>query len=125
MKSKKMYRIELFENNAILQEISLMACLSNGGKYLSLTDLESVTKANYVRYSGMSEGITISLIGNTLLVDKGTVNQLKIEEVEIMEIEQPEITTQEAKDLLSELTGVPTLDRQSGIANTDYKENLN
>ena len=113
MNSKKLYRIELFESNAILQELVIMACLSNGGKYLSLTDLESIAKGNYVRYSAMGEGITISLIGNTLLIDKGTVCQLKLEEIEVLEMDCPTLSAYEAKEILT------------GIADETNQELLN
>jgi len=121
---RKLFRIELKSNNGLAREMALLACLSNGSKYIPLKDIDAVAKTELVRYPNLYDGISINPIGdNCLTIDKGTENLLVLTEVEIFELDAPEITPQEAKDLLDELN--PVLNRQGGIANPENKENLN
>lgn len=121
---RKMFRIELKTGEwNFVNDIAIAAALANGGTPMNLLGLEAYANVK-AKVMGFKD-ITVSLIGNCLLIDKGTENLLVITEVEIMELSTPEITPKEAKDLLDELTGMPTLDRQGGIANGSNHENLN
>jgi len=122
MKARKMYRIELSEIDSIFKDMVLDAAISNGGNYVSLKQMQE--SANYLcrKYPTTGEMHTVTLTANVLTIDKGDKNIVTITEVEIMEIEKPQLSNQEAKDIL---TGVPTIDRQSGIANPNNHENLN
>ena len=125
MKSRKMYRVELTRSNSLSQDICIMACLSNGsGKYISLTDMESIVKVELIRFPTTNEGISVTVSGNVLTIDGKNENILTVTEVEIMEIEKPQLSNQEAKDIL---TGVPTIDSYAGtgIADENNKELLN
>jgi len=119
---KKMYRIELKSlDYGMAKDAAIVAALANGnGCDINLIGLKAYANVKKAEYG--YDDVTISLIGNCLLIDKGTKNLLVITEVEIMELDMPEITAQEAKDLLDELA--PTLNRQ-GINNPDLHENLN
>ena len=123
MKKKMMYRIELKSMEwHIAKDVSVLAAFSNGSETkLSLNEL-----ANHVKLHNSAVGgqpFTVSVIGNSLLIDKKTENLLHIQEIEVVDLEMPEITPQEAKDLLDELN--PVLNRQGGIANENNFENLN
>jgi len=122
---KKMYRIELKNSNRLAKEMALLACLSNGSKYIPLNEIEAVAKTELIRYPSLYDGITIHLIDTTLLIDRGTENLLVLTEIEVMELDQPEMTAQEAKDLLDELS--PTLHRQTntGLLDDTTPELLN
>ena len=125
MKSRKMYRVELTRSNSLSQDVCIMACLSNGsGKYISLTDMESIVKVELIRFPTTNEGISVTVSGNVLTIDGKNENILTVTEVEIMEIEKPKLSNQEAKDIL---TGVPTIDSYAGtgIADNNNHENLN
>ena len=115
MKSKKMYRIELTRSHTLAQEIAIMACLSNGsGKYISLTDMESVVKVEVIRYPATNDYITVTRTGDTLTIDAKDINILTITEVEIMELSDvPTLSAYEAKEILS------------GIADENEKNLLN
>ena len=115
MKSKKMYRIELTRSHTLAQEIAIMACLSNGsGKYISLTDMESVVKVEVIRYPDTNDYITVTRTGDTLTIDAKDINILTITEVEIMELSDvPTLSAYEAKEILS------------GIADENEKNLLN
>jgi len=113
MKSRKMYRVELTRSNSLSQDIAIMACLSNGsGKYISLTDMESVIKVDLIRFPVTNEDVSVTVTNNVLTIDRGTENLLAITEVEIMELVDEEcvtltrysqgtITDNEAKELLN------------------------
>lgn len=119
---KKMYRISLFENSNLLADtLAILAAKSNGyPKKHTLTDLNHVAQSEIILYPTANKNTTCELLdNNTLHLDRKIGDEYKtvliIEQVEIWEIETPEITQQEAKDLLEEITGVPTLDRQGGV----------
>ena len=101
----KMYRIELRKNGGLASELCTLAALSNGtGNYVSIQDLVSVAKTEMIKYTGLNEGITVSLIGDhTLMLDKGTENLLCLTEVEILELDKPEITNEQARDILEDM----------------------
>ena len=110
---KRMYRVELMISTGIAQEIALLACRSNGGKYISLTDMESIAKVEVIKFPFLNQDISVNRIGeNHLTIDKGTENLLAITEVEILElVDEPS----------------PTLHRYSntGIMDSDNQELLN
>ena len=124
MKARKMYRIELSEIDSIFKDMVLDAAISNGGNYVSLKQMQE--SANYLcrKYPTTGEMHTVTLTANVLTIDKGDKNIVTITEVEIMEIEKPQLSNQEAKDIL---TGVPTIDSYAGtgIADNNNHENLN
>lgn len=124
MKARKMYRIELSEIDSIFKDMVLDAAISNGGNYVSLKQMQE--SANYLcrKYPTTGEMHTVTLTSNVLTIDKGDKNIVTITEVEIMEIEKPQLSNQEAKDIL---TGVPTIDSYAGtgIADNNNHENLN
>lgn len=123
MTARKMYRIELTSlDYTMARDTAIVAALSNGkGADINLIGLQAYANVKKAEYG--YKDVVVSLIGNTLLIDKGTELLLKIEEVEIMEIEMPQITAQEAKDLIAEAN--PVLTRNEGIANPDNMEKLN
>ena len=124
MKARKMYRIELSEIDSIFKDMVLDAAISNGGNYVSLKQMQE--SANYLcrKYPTTGEMHTVTLTANVLTIDKGDKNIVTITEVEIMEIEKPQLSNQEAKDIL---TGVPTIDSysQGTITDKEAKELLN
>jgi len=110
---KKMYRIELSKIGGIQNDIATLAALSNGGKYISLKDMESIAKVELLKYPTINENISINLIGeHNLTIDRGTTNLLSLEEVEVVE-------------LINE--DCPTLNRHAGtgIDNPANFENIN
>lgn len=125
MTKRKMYRVELSKTNSLAEQISITACLSNGsGKYISLQDMESIIKVEIIRYPATNDNVSVTVTNNVLTIDKETENILTITEVEIMELDKPQLSNQEAKDIVS---GVPSIDSylNTGIGNTDAHENLN
>ena len=105
MNSKLIYRIELASWNKqdIAEEITLLAALSNGGKYRSLKELSEHAKIEAMKYPGLNSDVSINIIGdNVLTIDKGTKSLLILTEVEIMELKQPEISPDEARSILRE-----------------------
>lgn len=122
MNSRKMYRVELTKTNSLAEQIAIAACLSNGSKYISLQDMESIVKVDLIRYPTINDNVSVTVAGNVLTIDKGTENILTVTEVEIMELETPQLTSKEARDILDEI--VPTLNRQ-GISDGNSNELLN
>lgn len=106
---RKMYRIELIVSDTIINELVILAALSNGGNYISLKEIAAVAKTNYIRYYGSGKDISINPIGeHCLTIDRGTQNLLVLTEVEIYALD------------------VPTLDRQlEGITDPKNAEALN
>lgn len=129
MKKKLMYRIELKDQYGLAKDLTLLAALSNGGKrYISLTELEMVAKSEMINYPSLNEGVTIHLIGTDLLIDKGTENILHIQEIEVMDLDMPQVSAQDARDILNDLSGVPIIDRYlnpQGLADNNNHECLN
>jgi len=125
MKSKKMYRIELTEIDSIFKDMVLDAAISNGGNYVSLKQMEE--SANYLcrKYPTTGSCHTVTLTNNVLTIDKEDKNIVTITEVKILELDKPQLSNQEAKDLLNQES--PTLNRyaNTGIANSENQELLN
>jgi len=117
MSSKKIYRIEQMEMKGIVNDLVLMAAMSNGRKrYIPLQYMADYVEMERLKYPVLTEGVKATISENTLLIDetKGdkTINLLAITEVEIMElVDEP----------------CPTLNRyaNTGIANSDNQELLN
>lgn len=109
MNSKKIYRIELKEVDTIFTDCILMASVSNGGQYKPLSQIANHANWLCEKYPASGSMHTVNRIGdNILTIDKGTDNVLILTEIEVLDIDQPEITAQQAKDILS---GIPTVDR--------------
>jgi len=124
---KKIYRIELKSMEwHIAKDIAVLASFSNGSETkLSLNEL-----ANHVKLHNSAVGgtqFTVSVIGNSLLIDRKTENLLHIQEIEVMELEMPQVSAQDARDILDNISGVPTIDSYigTGISNPNAHENLN
>jgi len=123
MTKRKMYRIELTERDSIFTDMVLDAAVSNGREYVALNEIASAAKAICRKYPTTGSCHTINLNGNVLTIDKGTENILTIAEVEIMELDKPQLSNEEAKAII----GVPTIDQYAGtgIADESNKELLN
>jgi len=101
---RNIYRIELKSIGGIANELATLAALSNGGKYISLKDMESIAKVDCIKLPTTNTNISVNLIGNNVLtIDRGTENLLVLTEVEIFEIETPMVSVQDARDLLNEI----------------------
>ncbi len=100
---KKQYRIELRVNGGLASELANLAALSNGsGNYLSLMELAAYAKTEMIRFTGLNDGVTVSIIGDNILVlDKKTEPLLCLTEIEITELAMPEITADDARDILA------------------------
>lgn len=120
---KKMYRILLTDRDSIFTDIALDAAHSNGSKYVPIDQLEAVANFMCRKYPATGSMHTVNLMDNVLTIDKGADNILIIEEVEILDLEKPQLSNQEAKDIFDEIN--PVLNRQGGIANQENHENLN
>lgn len=85
---RKIYRIEQFEHTGIVNEITVMAAISNGGKrYIPLQYMADYVENEKLKYPTLTKDITVNLIGdNCMTIDKGTENLLLLTEVEIMEL---------------------------------------
>ena len=110
MKATKMYRVTLFENsNSLAETLAVLAAKSNGcEKKYSLQDLNDVAKGQIILYPSMNENTTCELIGSHILhLDKKVKDKyetvLKLEEVEIMELDVPTLSAYEAKEILTGL----------------------
>ena len=93
---KRIYRIEQTKYNGVVNEVSLMACVSNGsGKYIPLQYMADYVEKERLKYPVLTYGIQVTISGNTLLIDKGTENLLAITEVEIFDLsdESPTVFT--------------------------------
>jgi len=114
MTATKMYKIELKSIGGIANDLATNAALSNGGKYISLLEMEAIARVECIKFPVTTAGITINPIGNNVLtIDRGTENLLVLTEVEVMELDCPTLTRNEAKEILD------------GIANPDNLELLN
>ena len=102
MERKLIYRIELKTVDYMTAKaIAVAACLSNGGNYLSLSEMAGYGKG-LIQEIGYKD-MTLTVVNNCLLLDKGVQNLLTLTEVEILELEHPEISKQEATGILKEL----------------------
>lgn len=87
-----MYRVSLNTTNSTCESMAKYACLNNGKSGdLTLADLVGYFKTQKLYYPTSDKDLKLSLIDNTLLVDEttgsGTINLLKIEQIEIIEDE--------------------------------------
>lgn len=118
---KRIFRIKLKSSEwNFINDIAIAACLANGGTPMNLLALEAYANVK-VKLMGLKD-VAISLSDYDLLIDKDNVNMLHITEIEADELDMPQISAQEARDLLDEIA--PTLNRH-GINNPDHHENLN
>lgn len=85
---KKLYRIEQQVMTGVVNDIVLMAAMSNGGKkYIPLKYMADYVETERLKYPTLTGDISVNLIGeNNLTIDKGTENLLAITEVEILEL---------------------------------------
>jgi len=113
MNAKKMYRIELYTlDYGVAKDTAMVAAYFNGQQCsINLIGLQAYANVK-IAEMGYTD-MTVTLIGNVLHIDKGTKALLKLEEVEVMELELPQITSQEAKDILPKINPneVPTINR--------------
>ncbi len=101
---KKIYRIELFQSDTLINDLVILAAISNGGRYISLDDIEAIARTNGKRFPTISKDVSINRINDHLLtIDKGTESLLVLTEIEVMDIEQTQISPAEAKNILTEL----------------------
>jgi len=120
MTARKIYRISLTENASQLAEtLAILAAKSNGSeKKYSLEDLETVAKGETILYPSLNKNTTCELIGSHLLhldrkVGESYQTVLILESVEVLDLDVPTLTRNEAKEILD------------GIANPENMENLN
>jgi len=118
--TKKIYRISLFEHSTQLAEtLATLAAKSNGcEKKYTLTDLSHVANSEIILYPSLNQNTTCELLDeHTLHLDRKVGDDYKtvliIEQVDILEIDYPTLTRQDATDILE------------GIANPSNHENLN
>ena len=84
---KKNYHIQLSQNaNDIAKSLCQFAAQSNSSNYTSLKELEVWAILETKRWPTLYDNVTIHLIGDTLLVDRGIENLLVIEEREYHEL---------------------------------------
>ncbi len=122
---RNIYRIELNEADSIFTDCIIMASLSNGlGGYKPLSKIADHADWLCQKYPSSGSVHTVNRMENVLTIDKGEKNVLTITEIEVLELAKPQLSNEEAKELLS---GVPTVDRYigTGIANSEAHENLN
>ena len=92
----KQYRISLHKgSNQLAEQLALLAAKSNGGEYISLTELKGIVEGQKRLYPLSNEGVQCEIIGESLLhLDKPVSGEelpctvLVIEEVEVMELEE-------------------------------------
>jgi hypothetical protein len=103
MKSSRYYKITLNESDStITSEIIKLAALANGGKPVTLSDIETSARMTMITYPTLCKDISVHLIGNTLIIDKGTTNLLVIEEREELELGMPTLSSEEARGILDD-----------------------
>jgi len=126
MRTQKIYRILLTDRDSMFTDIALDAAVSNGSKYVSINQLAEVAKGMCRKYPSTGSCHTVNVIGNVLTIDKETENVLIIEEVEVVDLEMPQISAQEAKDLIEAAKDeAPTLNRNTGLADEQHEHLLN
>ena len=87
MNKRKIYRIEQFVNTGVVNDVVIMASMSNGKKYISLKYMADYVENEKLKYPTLTKDITANLIGdNCMTIDRGTENLLLLTEVEIMEL---------------------------------------
>lgn len=125
MNSKKMYRIELKEIDSIFVDCIIRAAMSNGGDYEPLDKIADHADWLCKKYPSTGQCHTVNRIDNVLTIDKGTQNVLILTEIEVLEIDEPQVSAQDARDILDSV--YPTINRYAGtgIDSPTNFENLN
>jgi len=93
---KKQYRISLHKgSNSLAAQLAVLAAKSNGGEYISLTELKGIVEGQKRLYPLSNEGVQCEIIGESLLhLDSPVYGEelpctvLVIEEVDVMELEE-------------------------------------
>lgn len=82
---RKIFRIELKTADwNFITDIAVAAALANGGTPMNLLGLEAYANVK-ARLMGFKD-VTVTVIDNVLLIDKGTVNLLVLTEIEVLEL---------------------------------------
>ncbi len=126
---KKIFRIELFSLDCSwIKDIALIAAISNGGKNpdvkINIDGLEFYAKVKRVEWEANTYTITRTS-PHSFTIDKETVCFLSITEVEVFDLDLPQVTASEARDILEEIRdNAPTLSN-TGINDSGNMEALN
>lgn len=106
---KKMYRIALYKYaNDVCEKLCSLAAKFNGGENkLTLSQLATLVNAKAIEYPSLYGDCKPELIGENLLhvelkIGSDIHTIMSIEEVEILELEVPELTPSMAKELLDQ-----------------------
>lgn len=111
-KSTKEYRIKLFSGaDQLAERLIILAAQSNGGDWVSLSQMQNLVEAKKLEYPTLYKGYTGEVIGDRVFhldVPSGggeykTV--LAIEERELFEVEET-LTEEDARNILDELDGL-------------------
>lgn len=89
------FRIKLFAGaNTLAETIALLAAKSNGGKVLTIEQLQGVFEAQCILYPSLNDDIKAELIGGTLLhLDRKIGEDYKtVCTVQLIEVEELETT---------------------------------
>lgn len=95
MKKTTQFRIKLFAGaNTLAETIALLAAKSNGGKVLTIEQLQGVFEAQCILYPSLNDDIKAELIGGTLLhIDRKIGEDYKtVCTVQLIEVEELETT---------------------------------
>lgn len=95
---KKQFHIKAFLNNALANDLIVLACLSNGGKDITLSDMEAIVKVEKAKFPTITADIQVTVTGNKLLLDKGQECILEIEEREEFVLPCPTLERQFVRD---------------------------
>lgn len=122
-----MYRIAIYQHeNMICDTLAKLACRFNGGvNKVTLKQLQTVADSEIIIYPSCGACKTELLEPDILHLER-TINGethtiMSIQEVELLELDMPEMSGEEARDILDELN--PVLMR--GINNPDNPEPIN
>jgi len=109
LKSTKEYRIKLFSGADQLAELLiLLAAKSNGGQWVSFSQMQSLVEAKKLEYPTLYKGYTGEIIGDKIFhldvpAGEGEYKTvLAIEERELFEVEET-ISEEEARNILNQL----------------------
>lgn len=99
----KIFRIQLKSMEwHIAKDISVLAAFSNGQE-AKLTIDQLGAFANIGKAKLGDSDFVVSVIGNDLLIDKGTKNLLHITEIEVIDLDMPTVSAQDARYILDEI----------------------
>ena len=134
--TKTIYRIAIYAHSTSLCDTlaSLAAKFNGEQNNLSLNDFKTVAEANVIQYPSLNEGCKVEVLGDDLIHiertiikysgEKETHTIMSIQKVEVMELEQPEMTPEQAREFLEGMQEAPTLSR-TGINDKGNMEALN